>query len=59
VDEIEERKRTRRCRGESDGELAVMKTFTIPAGNLPSADGLSGERNGEAPGGGGPAGGRE
>jgi hypothetical protein len=59
ADEIEKRNRTRRCSGESGGELAVMKTFTVPAGDLPSADGLSGEGNGEAPAGGGPAGGRE
>jgi hypothetical protein len=39
--EIEERKRTRWHRGEGNGELAVMKTFTIPAGDLPSAGGLS------------------
>jgi hypothetical protein len=57
--EIEARKRTRWRRGEGNGELVMMKTFTVPAGDLPSAGGLSGEGNGEVPAGGGPAGGRE
>jgi hypothetical protein len=53
--EIEARKRTRWHREEGNGELAKMKTFTVPTGDLPSAGGLSGE----VPAGGGPAGGRE
>jgi hypothetical protein len=57
--EIEERKRTRWRRGEGNGELAVMKTFTVPAGDLPSAGGLNGEGNSEVPAGGGLVGGRE
>jgi hypothetical protein len=57
--EIEERKRARWHRREGNGELAAMKTFTVPAGDLPSAGGLSGEGIVEAPAGGGPAGGKE